>query len=105
MLRIVAPSLVMVTSYEKGRTATTIKRMDSLVTMVRHTYTTELYEHYATNQLDFILHHGCFSIPELMLTPISLTIILSRPTGPREDLTMLAIEEAARTITNGVSDE
>jgi hypothetical protein len=31
------------------------------------------------------------------LTPISLTIILSRPTGPKDDLTILAMEAAART--------
>lgn len=34
------------------------------------------------------------------LTPISSTNILSKPTGPRELLTMLAMELAAITVTN-----
>ena len=35
---------------------------------------------------------------EKMLTPMSSTSILSKPTGPRELLTMLAIEDAAMTV-------
>lgn len=33
----------------------------------------------------------------ILLTPISSTNILSKPTGPKELLTMLAIDEAAST--------
>jgi hypothetical protein len=35
--------------------------------------------------------------PETIHTPISSTNILSRPTGPKELFTMLAIEQAAIT--------
>ena len=41
--------------------------------------------------------HGIPSLV-MVISPISSTIILSRPWGPREDLTMLATDMAARTI-------
>lgn len=68
-LRMVAPSLVMVTSYR------------SIIKM------SVLYI--------FLIHEK--TLKNMRLTPMSSTNILSRPTGPRELLTMLAIDAAAMT--------
>lgn len=68
-LRMVAPSLVMVTSYR------------SIIKM------SVLYI--------FLIHEK--TLKNMWLTPMSSTNILSRPTGPRELLTMLAIDAAAMT--------
>lgn len=66
--RMVAPSLVMVTSYKM--------RVSYLLTCLQTHTQTDV---------------------DVILTPMSSTNILSRPTGPRELLTMFAIDAAAMT--------